>query len=78
MSDALDARVEAGIAILSAVVFIAILVVAGITADDFGSVGAYTVIVAIVVFITGMAGVGLWISTKEGEASAAGDDADEE
>jgi cell division protein FtsW (lipid II flippase) len=82
MSDALDARVEAGIAILSAVVFIAILVFAGVSTSDFGTAGAYTVVAAIVVFILGMAGVGFWISTKESEeveedesTEADGDDA---
>jgi hypothetical protein len=78
MSDALDARVEAGIAILSAVVFIAILVFAGVSTDQFGATSAYTVVGAIVVFILGMGGVGYWISTKESEEVEEDEDADEE
>jgi len=66
MSKALDARVEAGIAILSALVFIGILV-GGSTMSSGGSgeIGAYVVVAAIVAFILTMAGVGYWISTKE-------------
>ncbi|MFB6071940.1 MAG: hypothetical protein ABEJ88_03135 [Halobacterium sp.] len=68
MSEALDARVEAVIAILSALVFIAILLVGGtMGGDTFGATGAYVVVAAIVAFILVMAGVGYWISTKEGE-----------
>ncbi|MFC3477951.1 DUF7472 family protein [Halobacterium litoreum] len=66
MSKVLDTRVEAGIAILSALVFVGILVAgATMTADNFGETGAYVVVTAIVAFILVMAGVGYWISTKE-------------
>ena len=66
MSESLDARLEAGIAILSALVFIGILVAGGtMTTDEFGPTGAYTVVGAIVAFILLMGGVGYWLSTKQ-------------
>ena len=66
MSESLDARIEAGIAILSALVFIGILVAGGtMTPDEFGPTGAYTVVGAIVAFILLMGGVGFWLSTKQ-------------
>lgn len=66
MSDALDATTEAGIAIGSVIVFIAILL-AGSTmgSGEFDATSAYAVIAAIVAFILLMCGVGYWISTKE-------------
>ncbi len=67
MSEGPDARVEAGIAILSTLVFIAILVAAGTMSEGFGETGAYGVITAVVVFILVMAGVGYWLSGKQGE-----------
>lgn len=66
MSESLDARLEAGIAILSALVFIGILVVGGTMTDGFGQTGAYTVVGAIVSFILLMGIVGYWLSTKQG------------
>jgi hypothetical protein len=66
MSESLDARLEAGIAILSALVFIGILVVGStMTSEEFGPTGAYTVVAATVAFILLMGGVGYWLSTKE-------------
>jgi predicted Na+-dependent transporter len=65
MSEGLDARVEAGIAILSVLAFIAILVVAGTMYE--GATVAYAVVAAVVVFIVLMAGVGYWLSGKQGE-----------
>ena len=66
MSESLDARIEAGIAILSALVFIGILLAGGtMTSDEFGPTGAYTVVVAIVAFILLMGGIGFWLSTKQ-------------
>jgi len=68
MSDALDARVEAGIAILSVLVFIGILVAAmSMGSSGLGVTSGYAVVVAIVVFILLMAGVGYWLSGKQGE-----------
>jgi hypothetical protein len=67
MSEGLDARVEAGIAILSVLVFIAILAVAGtMGSGEFGATSAYAVVGGIVVFILLMAGVGYWLSGKQG------------
>jgi len=66
MSESLDARIEAGIAILSALVFIGILLAGGtMTSDEFGPTGAYTVVGAIVAFILLMGGIGFWLSTKQ-------------
>lgn len=67
MSEGPDARLEAGIAILSTLVFIAILVAAGATTEGFGEMGAYGVIAGVVVFILVMAGVGYWLSGKQVE-----------
>jgi hypothetical protein len=68
MSDALDARVEAGIAILAVLVFIGILVAAvSMGASGLGATSAYAVIAGIVVFILLMAGIGYWLSGKQGE-----------
>lgn len=68
MSDALDARTEAGIAMLAVLVFLGILMAAGsVGSGTFGATGGYAVVGGIVVFILVMAGVGYWISTKEGE-----------
>jgi hypothetical protein len=66
MSEGLDARVEAGIAILAVLVFIAILAVAGSMGSGFGATSAYAVVGGIVVFILLMAGVGYWLSGKQG------------
>jgi hypothetical protein len=66
MSDALDARLEAGIAVLAVLVFIGILVAAAsMGASGFGATSAYAVVAAIVVFILLMAGVGYWLSGKQ-------------
>lgn len=65
MSEGLDARVEAGIAILSVLVFIAILVVAGTMGSGFGTTSALAVVGGIVVFILLMAAVGYWLSGKQ-------------
>lgn len=68
MSDALDARVEAGIAILAVLVFIGILVAAmSMGASGLGATSAYAVVAAIVVFILLMAAIGYWLSGKQGE-----------
>lgn len=68
MSDALDARTEAGIAMLAVLVFLGILMAAGsVGSGTFGATSGYAVVVGIVVFILVMAGVGYWISTKEEE-----------
>lgn len=68
MSDALDARVEAGIAVLAVLVFIGILVAAmSMGASGLGATSAYATIAAIVVFILLMAGIGYWLSGKQTE-----------
>ncbi|MUV61556.1 hypothetical protein [Halobacterium sp. CBA1126] len=67
MSEGPDARVEAGIAILSTLVFIAILVAVGSMNEGFGATGAYGVVAAVVVFILVMGGVGYWLSGKQSE-----------
>ena len=67
MSEGIDARLEAVIAILSTLVFIAILVVAGTMSNGFGETGGYAVIGAVVVFIALMGAVGYWLSGKQGE-----------
>ncbi|MXR21778.1 DUF7472 family protein [Halobacterium bonnevillei] len=66
MSEGLDARLEAGIAILSTLVFIAILVAAGTMNEGFGETGAFAVVGAVVVFIVLMGVVGYWLSGKQG------------
>ncbi|WP_232703445.1 DUF7472 family protein [Halobacterium wangiae] len=65
MSESLDARLEAGVAIVSVLVFIGILVGGATMADGSGQTAAYTVVGAIVAFILLMAGVGYWLSTKQ-------------
>jgi hypothetical protein len=67
MSEGIDARVEAAIAILSTLVFIAILVAAGTMSDGFGETSGYAVIGAVVVFIALMGVVGYWLSGKQGD-----------
>jgi hypothetical protein len=67
MSEGLDARLEAGIAILSTLVFIVILVAAGTMNEGFGETGAFAVVAAVVVFILLMGVVGYWLSGKQGE-----------
>lgn len=79
MSDALDARTEAGIAILAVLVFLAILMAAGSMASGtFDATTAYAVVGAIVAFILVMAGVGYWISAKEAEETEAAEAEEEE
>ncbi|MFB6270106.1 MAG: hypothetical protein ABEH83_09190 [Halobacterium sp.] len=68
MSEGIDARLEAAIAVLSTLVFIAILVAAGTMTEGFGETGAYAVIAAVVVFIVLMGVVGYWLSGKQGES----------
>ncbi|WP_336035545.1 DUF7472 family protein [Halobacterium yunchengense] len=67
MSEGLDARLEAGIAIFATLVFIAILVVAGTMSDGFGETSGLAVVGGVVAFILLMGVVGYWLSGKQGD-----------
>lgn len=61
-----DTLVEAGAALLSVLIFVAILIVgAGNGESGLNPTGAYTVIGGIVAFVVVMSVVGFWLSTKE-------------
>ncbi len=61
-----DTLIEAGAALLSVLIFVAILIVgAGNGESSLDPSGAYTVVGGIVAFVVVMSVVGFWLSTKE-------------
>lgn len=61
-----DTLIEAGVAVLSVLIFIAIMV-AGVSNGGSGldQTGAYTVVGSIVAFVVVMSILGYWLSTRD-------------
>lgn len=61
-----ETLIEAGAALVSVVIFVAILVVgASQGGPGLDPEGAYTVIGGIVAFVVVMSGIGYWLSTRQ-------------
>lgn len=61
-----ESLVDAALATLGVVVFIAVVVVAGsMTSNGLSEAGTFTVVGGIVVFLAVMAGIGFYLSTRD-------------